>query len=483
MSKQRSGTNICLTGSGDKGVFEKMEDGSPIWGLTVFGLLVIFMAIVNGFGAAIQNLNVSEIEKRAQDGERKAEKVMKIVENPTLFVNTMLAIVTIVGMITGIYEYQILQSGLRVLLQSVRTAWNPVLLSGILLLIPMFCLLFFVMVLGVLVPKKLGNRYAQAWVFALIDLVLLLCKILHPMTGIISFFSDAIVRVFGVNPNEDYDNVTEEEIMSMVNEGHEQGVLLASEAEMITNIFEFGEKEASDIMTHRKNIIAVDALWTLQETVDFILHENYSRFPVYEEDIDNIIGILHLKDVMIYYQQNPQKKDIKIKEIVDVIRVAHFIPETRNINSLFKEMQSRKIHMEIVVDEYGQTSGLVAMEDILEEIVGNILDEYDDEEEKMIEIQPDGSYLIQGMAELEDVADELHIDFGEEEYDTLNGFLIAKIDRIPQEDDKIDIVYEGYEFQVLCVENKTIRLVRVTNMKNHMQEMDSGEKTIASIED
>lgn len=454
-----------------------MEDGSPIWGLTVFVLLVILLAIVNGFGAAIQNLNQSEIEKRTGDGEKKAGKILKIMESPSEFINTMLTIVTITCMIVGIYEYRLFHGMLKNLLISVQEAWNPYLLALLAMLIPILCLLILVMVLGVLVPKKLGNRYAEGWVFALSDFVVLLCMVLRPVTGVISFFSNAIVKLFGVNPNEDYDNVTEEEIMSMVNEGHEQGVLLASEAEMITNIFEFGDKQASDIMTHRKNIVAVDAEWTLKETLEFILKGNNSRFPIYKEDIDNIIGILYLKDVMIYYQQHQRHQSRKIKNIVELVRNAHFIPETRNINSLFKEMQSKKIHMEIVVDEYGQTAGLVAMEDILEEIVGNILDEYD-EEENMIELKPDGSYLIHGMAQLENVAEKLGIDFGEEKYDTLNGFLIAQIDRIPQENDKIDIMYGGFEFKVLGVENKTIRQVCVTkaeeNAKDDVQEREKG---------
>ncbi len=441
--------------------FLKMEEGSPIWGLAVFGLLVALLAIVNGFGAAIQNLNGSELERRAEEGEKKAKKAQKIAEHPTEFINTMLTTVFIVSMVTGIYEYRLLQRMIRHFFVSVQEVWNPLLLSLLVGLIPALCLLVLVMVFGVLVPKKLGNQYAERWVFVLLNPVIWLCILLRPITAVVTFCSNLLVRMFGINPYEDYDNVTEEDIMSMVNEGHEQGVLLASEAEMITNIFEFGDKEASDIMTHRKHIVAADEEWTLKETVEFILQENNSRFPVYKEDIDNIVGILYLKDAMIYYQQHPMDQNRKVVEIKELMREAHFIPETRNINLLFKEMQSKKIHMAIVVDEYGQTAGLVTMEDILEEIVGNILDEYDEEEEKMIEEQEDGSYLIHGMAGLNDVADKLGIRFGEEEYDTLNGFLTAQIDRIPQEDDVIDIFYGGYEFRVLQIENKTIRQVSV----------------------
>lgn len=461
-----------------------MEEGSPIWGLVVFGLLVVLLAVVNGFGAAIQNVNGNELEKKAEEGDKKAEKARKIMEHPAEFVNTMLTTVFVVSMIVGIYEYRLFQGILREVFLSVQKVWNPLLLHVLVALIPAACLLVLVMVLGVLVPKKLGNQYAEKWVFSLLPLIRLLCVILRPVTALISICSNLLVRLFGVNPNENYDNVTEEDIMSMVNEGHEQGVLLASEAEMITNIFEFGDKEASDIMTHRKHMVAVNQEWSLKETVEFILQENNSRFPVYKEDIDNIIGILYLKDAMIYYQQHVRDKERKIREIEELVREAHFIPETRNINRLFKEMQSKKIHMALVVDEYGQTAGLVTMEDILEEIVGNILDEYDEEEEKMIEQQEDGSYLIHGMAGLADVADRLEMDFGEENYDTLNGFLTAQIDRIPQEDDQIDIFYNGYEFIVLQVENKTIRMVKVQKVEEHAEEeVQEDEKEVASREE
>lgn len=458
-----------------------MEEGSPIWGLIVFGLLVILLAIVNGFGAAIQNVNGSELEKKAEDGDKRASKAQKIAEHPNEFINTMLTTVMVVSMVVGIYEYRLFQGVLRQLLVSVQEVWNPFLLSGLIVLIPALCLLILVMVLGVLVPKRLGKQYAERWAFSLLPVILFLCILLKPITVVISLCSNLFVRMFGINPHEEYDNVTEEDIMSMVNEGHEQGVLLASEAEMITNIFEFGDKEASDIMTHRKHLVAVDEEWTLKETVEFILQENNSRFPVYKEDIDNIVGILYLKDAMIYYQQNLQDKDRKIKEMQKLLREAHFIPETRNINLLFKEMQSKKIHMAIVVDEYGQTAGLVTMEDILEEIVGNILDEYDEEEEKMIEQQEDGSYLVHGMAALHDVADKLGISFEENDYDTLNGFLTAQIDRIPRKDDVIDIFYAGYEFQVLQIENKTIRQVSIRKVEKDVEEEE--EKEVASHEE
>lgn len=220
-------------------------------------------------------------------------------------------------------------------------------------------------------------------------------------------------------------------------------------------------------MTHRKNIAALDVTMTLDEAVTFILTKaKNSRFPVYEKDIDDIVGILHMRDALNWAEKE-ENRALPLGELPGLLREAHFIPETRHIDTLFKEMQSQKIHMEIVVDEYGQTAGIVTMEDILEEIVGNILDEYDEEEE-LISLRDDGSVLFDGLTHLEDVAEALHIEFDEEEcenYDTLNGFLISKLDRIPMEGEQPEVEYKGYLFRVLSVENKILREVTAVKQR------------------
>ena len=272
------------------------------------------------------------------------------------------------------------------------------------------------------------------------------------------------------------ENVTEEDIMTMVNEGHEQGVLESSEAEMITNIFEFDDKEAGDIMTHRKNIVALDGAMTVKDAARFVLKEGKnSRFPVYGKDLDDIIGTVHMRDVLVH-AENLQESRMALANVPGVLRAAHFIPETRNINSLFKEMQSQKIHMEIVIDEYGQTAGLVTMEDILEEIVGNILDEYDVDEEFIVHGEGD-ALIMSGMTPLEDAQDELGIEFPEEDldnYDTINGLLISRLDRIPDEDEQPEVRYQGYLFSVIKVENKMIHSVRVTKLPEEEPSTENG---------
>ena len=242
-------------------------------------------------------------------------------------------------------------------------------------------------------------------------------------------------------------------------------------AALIRNIFRYMDKDAKDIMTHRKNIVAIDGDWSLEEALKFMLDERFSRFPVYQEDIDEIIGIIHLRDATSGYLDE-SKRGCPVKELKEYLRPVTYIPETKSIDTLFKEMQSTKNHMVIVLDEYGQTSGLVAMEDILEEIVGNILDEHD-EEDIMIEKQADGTYLMNGMAPLEDVAETLGLELDTDDYDTLNGFLISLIDKIPGDDEVFGVKYGGYEFEVKQVEDKMIKSVKVRRLPDAEADTDT----------
>ena len=258
------------------------------------------------------------------------------------------------------------------------------------------------------------------------------------------------------------DDVTEEEIISMVREGHEQGTILASEAELIHNVFEFDDKEVKDIMTHRKNIVSLDGSMSFIDAIEFIIDTGKSRFPVYENDVDSIIGVLHIKDAFTFFEKNEVYRS-SIKDIDGLIRPVDFIPETVNINDLFKKMQSKKSHLAMVVDEYGQISGLIAMEDILEELVGNIEDEHD-EEENYIRKSDDETFIMDGMTEFSDVKEALSLPVEDDAYETLNGFIISLSDKIPEEGDKTVISAYGYRFSVMSVEDKVIKQVMIKKL-------------------
>ena len=257
---------------------------------------------------------------------------------------------------------------------------------------------------------------------------------------------------------------TEEEILSMVNEGQEQGVILDSEAKMISRIMEFGDKEAQDVMTNRNNIHAFDANITLKESVEMIMNDHFSRFPVYEETIDHVIGFIYLKDAM-RMQMHEKMNLMSIGSIRRLLRKPVFVPETKSIDSVFRMMQTSKTQMVVVIDEYGQTSGILTLEDILEEIVGNIQDEFDVDDKFVISAKQDG-YIFSGTTPLEYMEELLQIDLEQEEYETLNGFVIGKLEHIPEEGD-VGFAFEasGYDFSVLEVKNRMIQEVGIKRKK------------------
>ena len=256
----------------------------------------------------------------------------------------------------------------------------------------------------------------------------------------------------------------QEAVEYVVEECGSQGYLEENEVRMIKNVLQYSGKNARDIMTHRKDIVAVDGSETLEYALQFMLDERFTRFPVYEENIDDIIGTIHLRDAMKYYL-NKELRPVKVKELKDCLREVSFIPETKGLSRLFKQMNTEKNHLFIVLDEYGQTAGIVAMEDIIEEIVGNIFDEYD-EEETLYFRQENGTYLVKGKVALDDLEEILGIEIEDEENETLNGFLISKLERIPAEHETCEVRYDVYCFKILRVDNNMIELVEVEKIED-----------------
>ena len=452
-----------------------MEDGGPTASYILFFVLLLLDMAVYGFGEAVKEFKV-------EDGESKKEKKLyEIALHPERYVNTVQFVSTLINLIMGAYFLHRFYSVVSQMLHRV-TDTDSLPITCLTMALAGLFILYIILTFGVLIPKKLGAKYPEKWAYALITPVYAVIRIFLPVTGLISVTAAGVLRIFGVDLNDNSEDVTEEEIISMVNEGHEQGVLLATEAEMITNIFEFGDKEARDIMTQRKNILAIDGTVTLGEALDYMLSESKSRFPVYEENIDHIIGILHFRDAMRAYR-NADNMSLPVREIEGLIRETMFVPETKNIDGLFRTMQQTKTQMVIVVDEYGQTSGLLAMEDILEEIVGNIMDEYDEDEAYIEETGNADEYIIDGITPLEDLEERFRISFKEEEFETLNGYLISQMDKIPDEDDEgISVAVDGYEFKILTVENRMIKSVLVTKLPEKKlpaekeMEQEKGEK-------
>lgn len=407
-------------------------------GITAYIVMVFVYFILYSFGEAVKNYS-------AGAGKENAE-IMKIHDDPQRLVDTIHLLATALLFYGGYYFSR----------RFITMRY------GILMTVSF---IYFLLIFGILLPKRIASRYPSQVIRLFYRIVHVFLVLLTPLTWFLRKSVGFLELIFGIQRKSDASDVTEEEIIAIVNEGQEKGILQANEAEMINNIFELSDKEAQDIMTHRNNISGLDADIKVKDALWEILNNNYSRYPVYEEDIDHIIGILHIKDLVRVQSENP-KLNKTLKESAGLIRDAVFVPETRSVDTLFEEMQATKTQMVIVVDEYGQTSGLVAMEDILEEIVGNIQDEYDADVHMIKKHEKEEIYQIDGLTKLEELTDTFGIDFGEQEFETINGYLVSLMEKIPEEDDLFETRIGNYRFKVLEVENKVIKTIQVTPVQS-----------------
>lgn len=432
-----------------------MDDDGTAAGYLFFGVLLLFEMFLSSFDSALSNLNLKEISAKAEEDDKRARRLRSMLLLPQVYHNTFQLVTMLIQLIMGGFFLIRLIESSRYLL--------PEHLQPVVIIAATAGLMYILLVFGVLVPRRLAARRPEKWACAGIYIISVMITVLKPLTVPVWYTARGILWLFKVKTDPEAEDVTEEQIISMVNEGHEQGVLLDSEAAMINNIIEFGEKEAQDIMTHRNQIRAIDVRMTLAEAVEYMLGESKSRFPVYEDQIDSIVGIMHLRDAMRAHADETLR-DQPVAEISGPVREAVFIPETKKIDGLFQYMQQAKTQMVIVIDEYGQTQGLIAMEDILEEIVGNIMDEYDEDEGYIAETGNRDEYLIGGITPLEELEERFGIDFQEEEVETLNGFLVSQLDRIPDENEEFDVDVDGYNFKIAAVENNMISSVLVTKL-------------------
>ena len=441
-----------------------MDDGSrwPFLGLVVLLLLLVINGIFYGFAAAIRNLSENEIDKGAEEGDIKARRLRELLDDPVRYVNAIPLIVTASGIFTGVFLIPWL------------TRISHRYIDHLPALILLFALSVIILAsLGILTFRRIGAYRSQKFAYRYVNFVYRVVMALYPLTVFITWISRLAASLFGVATGDRQDAVTEEEIISMVDEAHEQGVLQKDEAEMIQNIFAFSDTEAESVMTHRAGIVAFQLDDLLKSVVNTMLEQGNSRYPVYGEDLDDIRGMIHYKDALKFMTENSWAKYKPLKELPGLIRKATFVPETRNIGELFRTMQSRQVHMAIVVDEYGQTSGIVTMEDILEEIVGDILDEYDQDETR-IRTQLDNSVLIDALTSLDDVEEELGITFGDVQMETLNGYLTEMLGHIPTEEDLgKEIVANGYRFKILSLGNRTLGRVRAEKINDKETEGES----------
>lgn len=435
-----------------------MDDGYPYWKMGIIFILILFNALVSAAHAAFEAANENQIRKQAEESDSNSNKkrvfqVLAMLEEPNRYINLFEVLVSGTSIMIG----TLFADGFYTRIMNLVINRNAFLAKYLLAakavtVVIVILFLCFVIFCGNVLPRRIARIHAERNIFYLYGIL----KTCGPVMFLFDGLTKIAFWILRIKEDDDGENVTEDEIISIVNEGYEQGVLEDSEAEMISNIIEFDEKEVMDIMTHRKKIVFIDGAITVEETMQFVMQQPFSRFPVYKETIDNIVGVLHIKDLMKYYISGQDKTAL----VCNICSEPYLVPDTQPIDVLWNDMRVKKIHMAIAIDEYGQTAGLVAMEDILEEIVGNISDEYDIDE-KMIIKQMEGRYLVKGLAPLEEIEEMLGITFEQEDFDTLNGFLISMLGHIPADDEKAVLHYMGYSFHIVDVVDKMIRYVRV----------------------
>ncbi len=419
-------------------------------------IILIILILINAFFASAEiafiSLNDAKIDIQAKEGNKKAKKIQNMLKNPSKFLATIQIGVTLAGFLSSAFASDTFADKLAPVLNTWLPSLSISTWKSISIIIITIILSYFTLVFGELVPKRIAMKYYEKVSFASIGVIKTISVITAPFVKFLTFSTNIVSKLFGVTGEEE-DNVTEEEIRMMVDVGEEKGTIEEEEKEMINNVFEFNDKFVSEIMVPRNKIFALDVDMTIAEVIEKLSEDmRYSRIPVYDENMDNIKGIIYIKDLLI----SNKNKNSKIKSLV---KEAYFVSETKRVNELFQELRKDKKQIAIVLDEYGGTAGMVTMEDILEEIVGEIYDEYDKETDKFKKID-NNTFLFDASIALYDVEKFLDIDIDEEDVDTLGGYLIKKLDRIPKDGEKPIVETEKVTYKIEKVKDRKILKVK-----------------------
>ena len=435
-------------------------------------ILLFILILANAYFAAAEiafiSLNDAKLDLQVKEGNKKAKSIKKILENPSKFLATIQIGITFAGFLSSAFASEAFASELAPVLNS----WIPYLSlevwNSISIVLITIVLSYFTLILGELVPKRIAMKYYEKIAFGTVGVIKAIATFTAPFVKFLTFSTNLVSKMFGVSETEE-ETVTEEEIRMMVDVGEEKGIIEKEEREMINNVFEFNDTVVSEIMVPRTEIYAVDMNLSISKVIEDITKDDefrYSRIPVYDETIDEIKGVVYIKDILL----STKNKNVKIKNLV---KDAYYVPETKPVNELFEELRKNRLQIAIVVDEYGGTAGVVTMEDILEEIVGEIYDEYD--EVKMVyEKIDDNTYILNGGMSVSEVEKVLDITIPEGDYDTISGYLIEELGRIPSEKEKPIIETPTVIYKV--EKTKDMRIVKIKACKVEILPEDDEEQ-------
>lgn len=423
-------------------------------------IVLVILIMINAFFASAEiafiSLNDAKIDVQAREGNKKAKKIQNMLKNPSKFLATIQIGVTLAGFLSSAFASDTFADKLAPILNQAIPNVSIATWKSVSIIIITIILSYFTLVFGELVPKRIAMKYYEKVSFASIGIIKTISIITAPFVKFLTLSTNIVSKIFGVTGEEE-ENVTEEEIRMMVDVGEEKGTIEVAEKEMINNVFEFNDKVVSEIMVPRNKMFALDINMSISDVIEKLSEDmRYSRIPVYDKSMDDIKGIIYIKDLLI----SNKNKNSKIKSLV---KEAYFVSETKKVNELFQELRKGKKQIAIVVDEYGGTAGMVTMEDILEEIVGEIYDEYDKETDKIKKVD-NNTFIFDGSIALYDVEKYLDIRIDDEDVDTLGGYLIKKLDRIPKDGEKPIIETEKITYKIEKVSNK--KIIKVKACKN-----------------
>lgn len=432
-----------------------MDAGDPDGNSILFQLLFLaFLTLVNAFFAgaemAVVSVNKNRIKVLADEGSKRAALLQTLFEDSTKFLSTIQVAITLAGFFSSASA----ATGISQVLGGWIAQFGIPYSNTIAVVVVTIILSYFTLVFGELVPKRITLQKAEAFSLFVVQPIYIISKILSPFIKLLSLSTNGFLHLIGMKTENLEEAVSEEEIKKMLETGSENGVFNEIEKEMINSIFSFDDKTAKDVMVPRREVFAIDIEEPLEKILDEILETRHSRIPVYEEQIDNIIGIIQVKDVMI----EARKKSFEEVDIRALLKEAFFVPDGKSTDELFREMQKTKNRMAVLIDEYGGVSGILTVEDLVEEVMGEITDEH---EEEVVELQKIGEkeYLLDGSILIEELNEKLNLKLETENYDTLSGYLIEELGYIPKDSGQCELDADGVHFKILEVKEKRIRKV------------------------
>ncbi len=448
-------------------------DQNLIFYLVALFILILINAAFSAAEIAIITVNDNKVRALADDGDKTSIRIVKFLDKPSQFLATIQVGITFAGYFASALAAMNFAQPLAKVLDP---AGKYPFILGISVVIITLILAYVSLVFGELVPKRVAMKNPYSVIKYTLWILIFLGSAIKPLVYFLTFSTNLVLRIIGINPDDHEKTVTEEEIRMMINVGRETGSIHDSEKEMIENIFEFNDTQVSEIMTHRTDLVSLNCDAPFDEVLQIAVSEKFTRIPVYRDSIDNIIGILHIKDLLVIAVEGLNQPF----NLENIIRAPLFVPETKTIDEVFREMQTEHAQIAVVIDEYGGTAGIITIEDLLEEIVGSMQDEYDEEEEEIVR-EDENTIVAEGKTGLDEIAEELKIKFPEDgDYDTIAGMFIDILGRIPDEDEKPEVTYENITMKVLEMSDKRIVKIRITALmpdNNDEKDDDNDDKS------